>query len=235
VGDRLVYRFSRRQRGPAVNGWQQRLEGAKTLGNLSLRGDAFLLRSEKENHTSEWTRLQATASYRTRLLTPGYVFSLDKNRLVSRHAADSVAGSAVHFEENRVFLRTADSLKTRWGRRLQHPAGLRAAGGPDGQEHPGPHGDHGPPDPLRRRRPERDGHLPDAAPPAPHASTAHRRDDDGPPRLERQLAGPHGAFRTHLRRRHRPRTAPRIRVPARAHRRRHPRLARRQRRRQSSN
>jgi hypothetical protein len=115
VTDRLVYRFSRRQRGPAVNGWQQRLEGAKTLGRLFLQGDAFLLRSEKENHTSEWTRLQATASYRTRLLTPGYAFSLDKNRLVSRHAADSVTGAAVHFEENRVFLRTADSLKTRWG------------------------------------------------------------------------------------------------------------------------
>jgi len=114
AGDRLVYRLGRRQRGGAVNGWQQRVEVAKTLGRLDLRGDAFWLHSEKENHTSEWTRFQAAASYRTRFLTPGYAFSLDKNRLVSRQAADSVAGSAVSFEENRVFLRTSDSLKTRW-------------------------------------------------------------------------------------------------------------------------
>jgi hypothetical protein len=112
--DRLVYRLSRRERGTAVSGWQQRVEGAKTLGKLSLQGDAFWLRSEKENETSQWTRLQATASYRIKWLTPGYAFSLDKNRLMSRHTADSVAGSAVNFEENRVFLRTADSLKTRW-------------------------------------------------------------------------------------------------------------------------
>ncbi len=114
AADRLMYRFSWRERGDAVSGWQQSVEGTKTLGNLLVQTNAFWLRSEKENTRSEWTRLQATASYRTKFLIPGYSFSLDKNRLTSRFVSDSVVGSAIDFEENRVFMHTGDSLRTRW-------------------------------------------------------------------------------------------------------------------------
>ncbi len=111
--DRLIYRFSWREKGDAVRGWQQRIEAGKQIGKFDLATDVFLLQSTRSTSVSEWQRFQATASYQTRYVVPGYVFSLDKNKIRWTTTADSVS-TLMNFEENRVFIRNADSLPVRF-------------------------------------------------------------------------------------------------------------------------
>lgn len=113
-GDQLVYRFSQRYRTQALNGYQHRLDAAKQFGRLQLTANGFWLQAVQRENRSEWQRVQAIAEYRGKYLAPGYAFSADKNRLLSRSVPDSIIGTAMNFEENRFFVRNGDSLRTRF-------------------------------------------------------------------------------------------------------------------------
>ncbi len=113
-GDQLVYRFSQRYRTQVLNGYQHRLDAAKQFGRLQLTANGFLLQAVQRENRAEWQRMQAIAEYRGKYLAPGYAFSADKNRLLSRLVADSIIGMAMNFEENRFFVRNGDSLRTRF-------------------------------------------------------------------------------------------------------------------------
>ncbi|QHT68431.1 hypothetical protein GXP67_18175 [Rhodocytophaga rosea] len=113
-GDKLIYRFSRRNRGGIINGWQQRIEASKRIGNLQLSSDVFLLRSSRSTDVSEWQRLQVNAAYLTKFLSPGYVYSMDKNSISSLARKDSVIGTAMNFETHQFYLKTQDTSRTRF-------------------------------------------------------------------------------------------------------------------------
>jgi hypothetical protein len=112
--DKFIYRFSFRERGAFVNGTQQKIEVAKKMGKLHLAADMFLLNTTRLHDISEWQRLQVTTAYQTRYLIPGYIFSLDKNKISSLGRRDSVVGTAMNFEAHQFYLKTQDSLKTRF-------------------------------------------------------------------------------------------------------------------------
>jgi hypothetical protein len=114
AGDKLIYRFSHRNRGKAVNGWQQRIEAAKSMGKLQLTSDMFLLNTTRSTDISTWQRFQVNASYLTKFLMPGYVYTLDKNKITSIAVKDSVIGTAMNFESHQFYLKTQDTLKTRF-------------------------------------------------------------------------------------------------------------------------
>ncbi len=113
-GNQLIYRFSRRLRTQLINGYQHRLDVAKQLGRVQLTATGFWMHAAQRTSQSTWQRIQAVAEYRGKYLSPGYAFSMDKNRLISRTITDSVVGTAINFEENRFFLRNGDSLKARF-------------------------------------------------------------------------------------------------------------------------
>ncbi|MDW7693661.1 hypothetical protein R9C00_02810 [Flammeovirgaceae bacterium SG7u.111] len=113
----IDYRFSRRQRDLAADGWQQSLVLNKQLGKLQLVSNAFLLDNELggelEGRKSEWARVKADLSFRGEKLVPGYIYQLDKNRIYQT-ATDSVVSTAMNFEEHLFYLQSGDSLKTKF-------------------------------------------------------------------------------------------------------------------------
>jgi len=113
-GDHILYHFSHRLRSQVLRGYQHRLDVARQIGRLQLTANSFWMQAVRQNSRASWQRAQVVAQYRGRYLSPGYAFSMDKNRLTSRLAADSVIGTAMNFEENRLFLHNGDSLKARF-------------------------------------------------------------------------------------------------------------------------
>jgi hypothetical protein len=112
AGDRLLYRFSRRERGLEINGVQHRVEVSKSLGKWQLLSNLFSLHNQKATVRSDWQRFRTELAYRGKHLIPGYVYSLDRNTL--RATNDSVVGTAMNFDEHQLYLRTQDSLRTRF-------------------------------------------------------------------------------------------------------------------------
>ena len=112
ASDRLLYQFSRRERGPEINGVQHRMEVSKSLGKWQLLSNLFSLHNQKAVVSSDWQRLRTELAYRGKRLIPGYVYSLDRNTL--RAPNDSVVGTAMNFDEHKFYLRTQDSLRTRF-------------------------------------------------------------------------------------------------------------------------
>jgi hypothetical protein len=113
-GDRLLYRFSWRNRGEEINGWQQRVDFGKQIGRWQISADAFRMRSERSRSLSEWQRLRVQTEYRSAYLIPGYVFSLDKNQIRALGQRDSITGSAMNFEEHTFFLKSNDTLPNKF-------------------------------------------------------------------------------------------------------------------------
>lgn len=112
--DQLVYRLSRRLRGESVNGWQHKLDAAKKIGRLQVSSNAFWLQNTRAADVSEWQRLQVNAAYVSKYLVPGYLFSVDKNRINSLARPDSVTGSAMHYQSHQVYVKSNDTLQTKF-------------------------------------------------------------------------------------------------------------------------
>ncbi|MDJ1500385.1 hypothetical protein [Xanthocytophaga agilis] len=109
--DQLVYRFNHRDRSGILNGHQHRLDISKQIRRLQLTANGFWMYSRQQEKWTDWQRLQTIIEYKGKYLSPGYAFSMDKNRIISRIIADSVISTTTNFEENRFFLRNGDSLK----------------------------------------------------------------------------------------------------------------------------
>ncbi|MES2731502.1 MAG: hypothetical protein V4714_07125 [Bacteroidota bacterium] len=112
VGDRLLYRFSQRERGLEINGMQHRIDLSKSLGKWQLLTNFFSLHNQKALVTSDWHRLRTEVAYRGNILVPGYIYSLDRNTLKASN--DVIVGTAMNFDEHKFYLRTNDSLRTRF-------------------------------------------------------------------------------------------------------------------------
>jgi hypothetical protein len=111
--NQVNYRMVRRNRGDDVNGFQQYANLAQKMGRLQLVSDWFMMNNQRPHESADWVRLNAEASYRSRIFVPGYRYSVDKNKVV--HAAsDSVLRTSMYFEEHQVFLRSNDTLQTRF-------------------------------------------------------------------------------------------------------------------------
>ncbi len=109
----LNYNWVRRKRGDTVNGVQQTLKGAQQFGKVQLQGSAFLLNNKQESTSSDWTRIHGDVAYHTKFIVPGYAYVSDKNS-ISNAATGAVLGSAMFFEEHRMYIKSSDSLETRY-------------------------------------------------------------------------------------------------------------------------
>ena len=108
--NQVAYDFNFRNRGSILSGIQQQGVLHQQLGKrLFLRNDFFLLRSEVRDLRSFWSRYNGNLEYRTKLLVPGYRFSLDRNT-VSLQEKDSVVSTAMNFLEHTVYLKSNDTL-----------------------------------------------------------------------------------------------------------------------------
>lgn len=108
--NRFDYLFYLRNRANVLNGTQHSANWNLQMGSrLRLRQEFFRLNSNQDSLTSDWTRYLGDVSYNSKLVVPGYQFSLDQNAL-RRAETDSVVSTAMNFQQHLIYLRSNDSL-----------------------------------------------------------------------------------------------------------------------------
>ncbi|MDG1278391.1 MAG: hypothetical protein P8O16_13995 [Algoriphagus sp.] len=108
--NRFNYLVYMRNRENVLNGTQHTANWNIQLGQkIRVRQEFFRLNSELDSLNSDWTRYLANVSYNSKILVPGYQFSLDQNALRNAET-DSVVSTAMNFKEHLFFLRSNDSL-----------------------------------------------------------------------------------------------------------------------------
>ncbi|ARS34200.1 hypothetical protein CA264_01370 [Pontibacter actiniarum] len=107
------YRISRRYRQDQLDGVQHFLDVKKKLGKLVSRNHFFLLNSTQGERESQWYRGDVNLEYGIGRLSPGYVYSFDKNRITALNS-DSVIGSAQYFEQHLFYLESGDTTTTKF-------------------------------------------------------------------------------------------------------------------------
>lgn len=104
-----------RHRLNTSEGWQNAFTLSQQNKKWSLKTDVFLLNAvQNNNQKSDWQRFMGEIAYKTKMLTQGYAYHLDKNTLRQREN-DSITFSAMNFDEHKIFIKTNDSSQTRFG------------------------------------------------------------------------------------------------------------------------
>ena len=107
----FLYKIYLRNRAEKLNGSQHSATWNTELGKrIAVKQDFFRLNAAKDSLQSDWVRYLGNVSYRSKILVPGYQFSLDQNSLKLAER-DSVLSTAMNFKEHLVFLKSNDSLK----------------------------------------------------------------------------------------------------------------------------
>lgn len=108
--NRFDYHFYLRNRANVLNGAQHSANWNLELGKrIRVRQEFFRLNSKQDSLISDWTRYLGDVSYNSKIVVPGYQFSLDRNSLRSVET-DSVVSTAMNFKQHLVYLRSNDSL-----------------------------------------------------------------------------------------------------------------------------
>jgi hypothetical protein len=109
--NRFNYQIYLRNRENVLNGTQHLANWNIQLGEkFRLRQEFFRLTSDQDTLSSDWTRYLGNISFNSKILVPGYQFSLDQNALRNTER-DSVISTAMNFKEHLIYLRSNDSLK----------------------------------------------------------------------------------------------------------------------------
>lgn len=105
------YKLHLRNRENVLSGSQHTANWSAQIGNrLRLKHEFFRLNSDQDTLRSTWVRYLGNASYQSKILVPGYQFSLDQNALKAIRT-DSILSTAMNFKEHLVYLRSNDSLR----------------------------------------------------------------------------------------------------------------------------
>jgi len=108
--NRFDYLFYLRNRANVLNGTQHSANWNLQLGSkIRLKQVFFRLNSTQDSLASDWTRYLGDVSYNSKIIVPGYQFSLDRNALRSAET-DSVVSTAMNFLQHLVYLRSNDTL-----------------------------------------------------------------------------------------------------------------------------
>ncbi|GAB3653925.1 hypothetical protein GCM10028791_24300 [Echinicola sediminis] len=104
------YQVNYRKRGEQLQGIQQRAKYHQQLGKrIFTAQELFFLKSNLPRSSSDWLRYSADVHYQSKVLVPGYEFSIDRNK-VRDVEKDSVISSAMNFLSHKVYVRSNDTL-----------------------------------------------------------------------------------------------------------------------------
>ena len=104
------YKLNIRNRGDVLSGIQQYFRLNQQLGSrIAFTNALFLLNSNVHDLQSHWLRYNGSLEFMSKVLVPGYRFTMDRNRNQAS-GADSVQSSAMNFSQHQVFLTTNDTL-----------------------------------------------------------------------------------------------------------------------------
>ena len=108
----LTYSISRRIKGNEVNGFQQSYIGNKSWGKLLINSNGFWMFNNRSEGISDWKRFSVNTSWNGKILRPGIIYSMDKNRILNKQK--EVIGTAMYYDEMKFFLKSADTTHTRF-------------------------------------------------------------------------------------------------------------------------
>lgn len=107
----FLYKINLRNREDKLNGSQHSAVWNTEIGKrVGIKQQFFRLGADKNTLRTDWLRYLGNVSYRSKILVPGYQFSLDQNA-VKLTQRDSVVSTAMNFKEHLVFLKSNDSLR----------------------------------------------------------------------------------------------------------------------------
>ncbi len=107
----FLYKINLRNREDKLNGSQHSAVWNTEIGKrVGIKQEFFRLGADKDTLRTDWLRYLGNVSYRSKILVPGYQFSLDQNA-VKLTQRDSVVSTAMNFKEHLVFLKSNDSLR----------------------------------------------------------------------------------------------------------------------------
>ena len=112
--NRFGYKLVKRHRDIYVDGTQHFIDYSQGIGKFQIITDGYFLNNTTNTSNSNWTRINAQGSYKTKLFVPGYKFTIDENALRAL-GTDSVTGSAMNYREHLFFINSNDTLNTKFG------------------------------------------------------------------------------------------------------------------------
>lgn len=115
--NKFEYGFSSRKRGQYIDGTQHNALMRKRVGDVMFNSALFVMNNQRQEDESEWKKGHFETFYDRLAIVPGYEFRFDLNEL-RRSESDSVTGSAMNFLAHQFYLRSNDSLRTKF--RLEH-------------------------------------------------------------------------------------------------------------------
>ena len=113
ASNHLHYKFRNRHLPGLVQGWQQEVEAAKTLGIWAGTANLFLMQNQQEEQLIRWQRLQFDQFLNFTRLVPGYAYMQERN-MFQQPDTDSVLTSAQYFREHRFYVRSPISSPSRY-------------------------------------------------------------------------------------------------------------------------
>lgn len=97
-----------RDRSQVINGVQTQVDFAKTLGPILLKSNVFLLENDPFQVRNTWVRNVHELGIQTPILTPGYIFTDDRQK---SSIQDSVVSTLMNYTSHNFYLKSGDSLK----------------------------------------------------------------------------------------------------------------------------
>jgi hypothetical protein len=113
INNALVYSLSRRIKGgDEVNGFQHSLNVNKTLGKIQILSNVWWMYNDRAVTNSDWKRTSIDAKWSGKYLTPGIIYTMDKNQITDQN--NEVVASAMYYDEIKFYVKSIDSAKVRY-------------------------------------------------------------------------------------------------------------------------
>lgn len=109
----ITYDVNLRQRDTLMNGVQHKASFSQKWKHWMVQSDGFWMENALWDRQASWKRLNAEITRQNTFFSPGYRYQTDRNVISDIHS-DSISGSAMHFDQHTVFVRSSDTLSTRY-------------------------------------------------------------------------------------------------------------------------
>lgn len=107
------YRLSTRDRGEVINGTQQTIGINKSFGAMKFKSGGYLMKNERVEDESTWRKWHAEVYFDKLFVVPGFRAEADQNEIKSL-SKDSVLSTAFNYVAQKFYLRSNDTLKTKF-------------------------------------------------------------------------------------------------------------------------
>jgi hypothetical protein len=108
----IQYRITKRIKGVDVNGIQQQYTLNQSIKRVQISSTGFQMTNDLLLSKSNWNRFNINTSYISKYLVPGIIYNMDKNKVTDNQ--QRILSSAMYFDEAKFYIKSNDSLKTRF-------------------------------------------------------------------------------------------------------------------------